>query len=267
MEHIHKEVHNSSVRSLVMVVLIMASIALGAYAYTTIREAKYLHGGPATISVNGKGEVVARPDIATFSFSVIAEADDAGSAQEKSATSVNSIIDYLKKQGIEDKDIKTLYYNLNPRYEYLESICNINGYCPPGERVLKGYEVNQTIEVKVRTVDNAGSLISGVGTLGATNVSSLQFTIDDEEVLIAQAREKAIKDAREQAEKLASDLGVHIVRIVGFGDSSGGRGGAYPMYTQAESFGASDTKAATPPAVPSGENTFTSNVNITYEIR
>ena len=267
MENLKTHMEHSRLKGLFALVLIMIIVALGAYSFLTLREAKYLVRGEATISVSGGGEVFAKPDIATFSFSVRAEGDDAGSAQEKSALAVNEIIEYLKSEEIDEKDIKTQYYNLNPQYDYVRSVCNKEGFCPPGKQVLRGYEVSQTIEVKVRDVDEAGNLISGVGTLGATNVSSLRFTIDDEEELIAEAREKAIEDAKEKAEELADDLGVSLVRVVNFYEEGGGRGGEYPAIARAESLSFDGVDDAVAPDIPIGENTFISRVNIAYEIR
>lgn len=256
---------------------VAAILAIGAYIHLTLKEAEYLNSGPATISISGVGEALAVPDIATFSFSVRAEAEDAPMAQEQSAEAVNKIVDYLTSEGIEEKDIKTEYYNLNPRYEYVQRaqtavLCVAGSYCPPqpdvpGERVLRGYEVNQRVSVKVRDTDQAGILISGVGQNGATDVSSLQFTIDDEEAIKDEARAKAIEDAEEKAEKLADDLGVRLVRMVGYGEG----GGYYPVaYARAESLdsatGVGGASSVTP-ALPVGENTVTINVNITYEVR
>lgn len=244
---------------------VTAIIGLAAYAKLAFTEARYVGSGPTIVTVEGYGEVFAKPDIATFSFGVVGEAEDAATAQSKSAEAVNAIVAMLKGSGIEERDIKTEYYNLNPRYEYLESVCTTRGYCPPGERVLRGYEVFQTIRVKIRDTDTAGNVISQVGTLGATDISGLQFTIDDESVLEAEAREKAIKDAKEKVEKLATDLGMRVVRVVGF--SEGGYG--VPSYyakggDMMESALSSD--AAVSPVVPTGENTITSNVSVSYVI-
>lgn len=246
---------------------VAAIVALGAYTSLALKQARYMHTGPVTISVAGEGEVFARPDIATFSFSVVAEGDDAASAQEQSAEVSNAILGYLEGEGVEEKDIRTQYYNLNPRYEYLESICTSRGFCPPGERVLRGYEVNQTVSVKVRDTDKAGTLISGVGTLGATNVSGLNFTIDDESALIAEAREKAIDDAKEKAEELADDLGVRIVRIANFWENQG----PMPYYARSdmamESMAVAFDDAAIAPEIPTGENVIRSTVNIVFEVK
>lgn len=255
---------------LLTIVLIGVIVALGAYAHLTLKQAEGTYTGSATISVQGEGEVLARPDIGQFSFTVYAEAADAAQAQELSAEATNNILAYLKEQGIEDKDIKTQYYNLNPKYRYEERVCAFNTYCPPGERVIDGYEVSQSVTVKVRDLDTSGDLITGVGERGATNISSLQFTIDDETVLQAEARAKAIADAKQKAKDLAKDLDAQLVRLVGFYENEGGY---YPMADRAYSTGGEDfalesmsTKTISP-SVPVGEESITSNVTLTYEIR
>lgn len=264
-QNIQKNMHD--MRGVITLVLIMVVVALGAYTYLTVKEARHLPQQTASINVSGEGEVFAKPDIATFSFSVTTEGADAATAQEESAEAINDILTYLEEEGVAERDIKTEHYNLNPRYDYVRSVCNTDGFCPPGERVLRGYEATQTVQVKVRDIDEAGTLISGAGTRGATNVSSLRFTIDDDDVYREEARAAAIQEAKEKAEKLADDLGVRLVRIMHFNENQGG----YPMpYYAMDGRGGADMaveEAESAPNLPTGENTFRSNVNITYEIR
>ena len=47
-------------------------------------------------------------------------------------------------------------------------------------------------------------------------MSGLSFSIDDEELLKEDARKLAIDDAKENAEILAGNLGVKLVRIINF---------------------------------------------------
>ena len=250
---------------LVLLVLLAAIVALGAYTYLTVKQTEVLVEAPATITVEGNGEAVAVPDIATFSFSVQAEASEANVAQERSAESVNAIVAALEEADIDEEDIKTTSYNLYPEYEFIRQVCT-EGLCPPGERRLKGYAVSQTITVKVREVDDAGELISMVGGLGATNVSGLSFTIDDDDMIKAEARDMAIADAEEKARALADSLDVRLGRIVGFWED---RGGYYPVDSRGSvmTFDAAAESAAVAPQIPTGENTVTSIVNITYEIK
>lgn len=250
-------------RLLIVLVFIGAIGALVAYAHLALQQAEYANIGPTTISVSGEGEVLATPDIGMFTFAVRAEADTADAAQSDSAERINEIISYLSEQGVADADVKTTNYSLSPKYRYEERVCPANSYCPPGERVVDGYTVSQMVEVKVRDLDMSGTLISGVGERGATNISNLQFTIDDETELNRQARDAAIQNAQENAEKLADSLGVEIVRMIGFYEQD-----QQPRYQAYGMGGGMDTaEARTTAKMPTGENEFTSTVNITYEIR
>lgn len=253
------------VQLLVTLALIAIVAALSAYAYYTVKQSKGVYTGATVINVQGRGEVFAKPDIGTFSFSVLAEGKDANQAQTKSAESVNTIVAFLKEAGVEDKDVKTDNYNLNPKYNYDQRPCPFGSYCPQGEPTLVGYEVSQSITVKVRDLAKAGDLITGVGGKGATNMSNLQFTIDDESVLKAEARTKAIADAKVQAEKLAKDLGVHLGRMTGYYEDQPG-GYPMPMMESARGGDMMNAKAGLAPAVPTGENNLVSTVTLTYEV-
>jgi len=253
---------DSKLKGLVLIVLLLAAVALVAYTYLTLREGRYIYSGPTVISVRGEGEATRIPDIATFSFSVEATAADPAAAQGQSAESLNAIVAHLAERGIEERDIKTTAYNLSPRYEYSQAPCQA-GFCPPGRSELVGYTVNQMVEVRVRDTAIAGELIAGVGERGATNVSGLSFTMDDDSEAKAEARAAAVEDAKEKAKQLAGTLDVRIVRMTGFWEEEGG---GYPMYDRGYG-GEMMESAAVNPAVPAGENTVRSVVNISYEIR
>lgn len=221
----------------------------------------------STISVTGKGEMIAIPDIATFTFSVSEEAPVVADAQKKATDKMNAAIDYLKKAGIDAKDIKTTNYSIYPRYDYLAPATYSGVYYPGGKQVLAAYVVSQDVEVKVRKTADAGTLLSGIGSLGVTNVSGLNFSVDKYDDVLKEARAKAIADARANAEKLASDLGVHLVRIMDYSDQSNGY--PSPIYyarDTAMAMGGNAVKSVAP-EVPTGENKIISNVTITYEIR
>ncbi|MCR4281300.1 MAG: SIMPL domain-containing protein [Candidatus Kaiserbacteria bacterium] len=254
----------------------MAATALGVLALfllvSTISELKglrFIGSGVAatnTISVNGEGEVFAVPDTATFSVTVREKAKEVKDAQDAATKKGNNIIAYLKEGGVEEKDIKTVDYSVNPDYEWSQGVCPQAGYCPPGKQVLVGYQVSQTLSVKVRDTKKAGDLLSGVGSRGATEVSGLSFTIDDEDALKAEARDKAIAQAKEKAEVLAESLGVSLVRVVGFYENEGGR----PIFYEKAALGmgmGGDSAVSPAPEIPVGENKIVSNVSVTYEIR
>ena len=262
MQGFFNEKHN---RMLGTAVLVMAALALASYAFLNVQMVKNTYPMPTNISVNGEGEATAIPDVGQFSFTVAADAGTAAEAQELSGTKVNDILAYLKEQGIEEKDVKTRDYNLNPRYRYENTGC-MGGWCPPGEQIADGFDVSQTVEVKVRDTAKAGSLIAGVGEKGATNMSGLSFTVDDTDVVKTEARTDAIADAKAKAEKIAEDLGVEIVRMTSFYEME-------PYYSP-EPYNMAREEAAVMQdsafggaKMPVGENTTKVQVSVSFEVR
>ncbi|OGG90895.1 hypothetical protein A3H16_01200 [Candidatus Kaiserbacteria bacterium RIFCSPLOWO2_12_FULL_53_8] len=249
-----------------MFALSMLGVFLFILTISALKEYRFIGSGVTatnTISVSGDGEVFAVPDTATFSVTIQEEAKDVKAAQDVATKKGNDIIAYLKSQGIDEKDIQTTDYNVYPQYDYTNTVCT-QGYCPPGKQTLRGFQVSQTLTVKVRDTKKAGDLLAGVGSKGATSVSGLSFTIDDQKGLEAQARGKAIDDARAKAEALAGQLGVSLVRVVGFSEGGGGE----PIYyAKAMRAGMADSASAPSPEIPVGQNKITSNVSVTYEIR
>jgi hypothetical protein len=225
--------------------------------------------GQNVITVSGEAEVTAIPDITRVWFSVEVEKATVEAAQEEASKKTNDVIAFLEDQDIDKKDIKTTGYNVYPRYEYeKKQIVCITYPCDPiGERVLKGYTVTQSIEVKLRDTDKTGNILAGLGSRGVTNINGPSFEIDDPDALEQEAKEKAIEQAREKAEKLAKALGVRLGDVVSFSEGGGG----YPIYygrggadmTVAESA----APKALPPEVPIGENTISAYVSVTYEIK
>lgn len=218
----------------------------------------------STIAVSGKGEAYAIPDVATFNFSVVEVGNTVASAQEKVDTKIAKALESVKDAGIEEKDINTVSYNVYPKYEYEQIMC-ITYPCPVGKNKLTGYEVSQTISVKVRDTEKAGDLVTKVGAVGVSNISGLEFTIDDREKYVAEAREEAITKAKENAKKLADDLGVRLGRILYYNDNSG----YTPYYAEGMGGGDMRVSAAAPQKaeLPIGESKIESNITITYEIK
>ena len=225
-------------------------------------------GEANVITLSGHGEVQAVPDIASVYFTISKDAKTVKEAQDAVAKIEKSAVDFLKQNGVEEKDIKTENASFYPKYEYrkLTVPCDEFG-CPPssGKEVIVGYTASESISVKVRNTDDAGKIIQGLGSLGVSNLNGPNFTIDDEDTLKAEARREAIADAKAKAQALAQDLGIRLGRIANFSENGGGY---YPMVSKVgyEMDGAVRNMAA-PAELPKGENTISSDVTISYEIR
>lgn len=254
-----KPVRIAATVALAFLALFLAAKAIDAFGNLG-RASMY----PATtITVEGTGEATAIPDVARISFSVTENAGTVAAAQSEATTKTDKALDALKGLGVEDKDVKTTYYQVYPQYEYQSCTAS---YCPPttSSPRITGYEVSQTIEVTVRDTDKAGDILQALGTTEVQNISGPNFTVDDADSVKAQAREEAIAKAKEKAKALAKELGVSLGKVVSFYEN----GPSYPMY---DSYGYGGEKnmavAQAAPSVPTGEQETSVSVSITYEIR
>lgn len=235
---------------------------------TVLKEYRFIGSGTTatnTLVISGTGEAYAFPDIAALSFTVRDDASTVKAAQDSVEKKMNSAIAYLKDEGIAEKDIKLEYNSFYPKYDYNQQC--YGGLCPTKSPVLTGYEVSRSVSVKIRDIDTSGKIVEGLGKLGVTELSGPTFTVDDEDVVKAEARALAIKDAQAKANELARELGVSIVRIVNFSENNGGYY-PQPMYAKTDSMVAMGGAAPeSNPILPTGENKYSSNVSITFEIR
>lgn len=207
------------------------------------------------ITVTGTGEVYATPDIGLVDIAVKTQKKDVASATDENSTKMNAIIDYLKNNNVDEKDIKTVNFNINPVYSYDRS----------GVRHLDGYKINQTLEVKIRDLTKVGDIISNATTLGANDISSLSFIVDNDEQVKEQAKSLAIADAKSKAKNLETALGIKLGKIINFSE------GTYPspVYDTAYGLGGAQMKEASliVPTIQTGQNKITSTVTITYSIK
>lgn len=247
-------------------VAILLSLFLVVRVISDLKDFRYIGSGvypQNVISVSGTGEVFAVPDVATVSFSITEERATASETQAAVTEKMNSLLGELKQKGLEEKDIKTIGYNLSPRYEYANFV---SGYrIPSNERVLVGYELSHSISLKIRNLDKVGEIISVLGGANVSNISGPDFLVDNKESHKAEARKMAIEEAQKKAKDLSRDLGVKLVRMVNFSES----GDFYPYGLGGDFMNEAVLKSeATPvPGIPAGENKIISQVHITYEIR
>jgi hypothetical protein len=227
-----------------------------------------------SFAVTGEGEAVAIPDIAQFTFSVITEGGtNLESLQTQNSQKVNAAIEYVKSQGVEDKDIQTQGYQVSPRYQYFDCssrpfplgqdvISNVEA-CPPPEIV--GYSITQTVQIKMRDLEKAGSMLSGVVQNGANNVSQLSFTLDNRDAKESEARAMAIEKAKQKAQAVAKAGGFRVGRLLSIQESGIPY---YPVYDRAVAeFGMDGATAAPAPSIEPGSQDIQVNVTLVYEIQ
>lgn len=235
------------------VLLVYAIFWLGTMVRNNIKKFDFIgHADKMerTLLINGYGKANGSNDIAVTTIGYSNTDKDVAKAQLENKQVMDKILADLKTMGVTDKDLQSSY-TIYPDYNYTEE---------KGQE-LKGYRVSNQLTVKIRDLSKVSVVLGLAGKYGATDVSGLNFTIDDPENLKNQARVKALEDAQLKAVKMAAALGVRLGGVISFNEWDASSGGPYPVYSM---MGAE--KDGGGPGVASGSQDVAMNVSITYEI-
>ena len=212
---------------------------------------------PGIIIIDGVGEVVASPDMAIITSGVTTDGKSAREALDANTAAMNALFEALRAAGIEDRDLQTSGFSVQPNYVYSDQR-DASGYqLPP---VISGYRVSNNVTARVRDLDILGSVLDQAVTVGANTISGVSFTVADTDALYEEARRLAVANAREKAELISAAAGVGLGRIRSISEA----GNVQPFAMNMARFDMAAEAAPVP--VAAGEVTFTSNISIQWEI-
>lgn len=212
-----------------------------------------------TISISAEGKVIAIPDLATVTLGVITTGASANEVQTESSKKINSIIDFVKKQGIEKDDISTSDFSIYPQQDFRD-----------GKTVITGYQANQSISIKVKgvdkTTDKLSKILGGVTSTGANQVNGVSLGFDDPDNLKQQARKAAIEKAKQKAQDLAASAGLRLGKVVSVSESTYS-GSPVPMYDSYGYGGGGAEMKAVSPNIEPGNQDVTANMTVVFEVK
>ncbi len=183
-----------------------------------------------TITVLGQGSVQIKPDIAQISIGVETSAGNVADATTQNATQMEAIMAALKNTGIADKDIQTISYNIRID-RYLEPRPASSE--PAQEDQQFQYVVTNMVNVTIRDLDAVSDVLDATIEAGANNIWGVTFSVEDQDAAVAEARGKAIADAKARAEALAALGEVKLGPVMAISEVIGG--GAIPTAVMYES--------------------------------
>lgn len=207
-------------------------------------------------SVEGTGSVFAPPNIAEITLGVRTEKKPtAEAATKENVEKMNRVIEAIKKMGVEAKDIKTIDYQLYADYNYTQD----------RGRELTGWNLSQSVRVKIRNLDSMGDVVAKATAAGANQTDSISFTIDDEEELKKQARAEAIEKAKAKAEELSKVAGIKLGKVINVYENYNPP--ITPYYYKGEADGMGGGGDIPPPSLQPGQNEVVVNVTLVYKVK
>ncbi len=241
--------------SLLLVVIIGGLFyLLGQYIASQPSKINQESAANREITVQGHAEQDASSNIARISLGVTTGTQpDADTATKALSEKFDAVVKAVQEVGVKNEDVKATNVSVQPVYDFNN-----------GRQTVRGFEASESIEVTVRKIDDVGTIVTRATAVGANQVGGLQFTVDNPEQLQQELQVAAIKDARVKAEQLADALGVRLGKVKNFSASGATPPGPImPLYAQSDQ---ALEKAPDLP-IPSGSETLTSDVTITYELK
>jgi len=206
---------------------------------------------PRTLSVTGRGEVTAPPDMARVSLGVTTEGNTAGQALDRNSKAMAAVFKALRDAGIAERDIRTTNVSLSPLWSHPQA---------GDERPkIRGYSASNTVQVTARDFAALGGLLDRATSAGATDIGGIWFDVSDREARLDAARKAAAEDARRKAEIYASAIGVKLGPVISLAE-----GGAVVPMPKFEMRMAMADAAAVP--IAGGEETLSAMVSVVFGI-
>jgi len=233
---------------LIPTILLIAAVVLSACSASV----QFGQAQPRTISVTGNSEVILAPDIAYVSIGVHTEAKTAKDAVATNNTQSQAVIDAIKGQGVDPKDIQTTNF----------SVYQQEKFAPTGESLGTYFMTDNTVYVTVRDITKIGDILDASVSAGANSIYGITFDVKDKEAAMASGRDEAMVDAQTQAEQLATAAGVTLgdVQNISYYSSY-----PSPIYYDNKAMGMGGGGQSVP--ISPGQMTLTVSVSVTYYIK
>jgi hypothetical protein len=169
---------------------------------------------PKTLSLSGTGKVTVKANQAIIVLGVFTEAKNADWAVQENALKMTDVVSALKALGIPEADIQTIGYNINPVYNW-------------ELRMTVGYQVTNTLQITLNDLSKIGAVIDKSSTAGANTISSVTFTVKDDDFAKYKldAYAKAVADVKAKAKVISEGFGFELAGILSINESF-----YYPQY-------------------------------------
>lgn len=161
-----------------------------------------------TISVTGRGEVIATPDFATLTLLVQKKAETAELANATCEENLQSVYEVAHSLGVLDRDITDTGVNMTPQLRETDN-------------AITGYVASATVTIIAREYATANGVLTGIIDASVGELKSITYSIQDASAAYQEALLAAMADARSKAESIAAAAGTTLGAVVRVEEVSG----------------------------------------------
>lgn len=209
------------------------------------------------VTVQGKGEISVKPDVAYLSIGVVTKAKTAQEAQKANAEKAAKLSKLLKETwGINEKDIQTGQFYVSPDYTYNKE---------SSEEKISGYTARHTLDVTYRDLDKVGQLLDAASAAGANQIGAIRFATEKPEQYEEEVIQKAMADAGRKAGILAKAAGRTLGKALSISLENASVPNISLNYKVVAMSESADNAAGSP--IEAGEIEVRTTVSVVYELK
>ncbi|MBW2961415.1 SIMPL domain-containing protein [Mesonia aestuariivivens] len=203
------------------------------------------------ISVNGEGTVKVIPDEVLIQVNVNQEAKTAKEVKANTDQVIDAVLKYLANQKIKEKHIQTEYIRLSKTYKY--------------DNKTYVFTANQSVSILLTDISKYDEITQGLLELGINGINSVNFQSSEIEKYEAEARLKAIANAKEKAEEYAEALVIKVGVPTLISENSSSNYSPTPVYRAME-MKQSNTSSSNQQTLAVGEMEIKAQVHVNFSI-
>jgi uncharacterized protein len=206
------------------------------------------------VRVTGTSEVRVVPDRAVIELGVEKQDPSARAAKRAADAAARRILESLRQNGVDEKDIQTTFLALQPQSSYVK-------------KVKVYYFVSaQTLTVTVRDLTKLELLLESLVRAGGNRIDSIEYETSDLRKYRDQARDLAVKAAREKARALAQALGQDIGKAQSIEEVPEPINQYSSGLLANYSYEASRTRGAAGPTTAAGQKSISASVIVSFDL-
>lgn len=209
---------------------------------------------PRVVRVVATAEVKTVPDEVVIELGVEKQSAEASTAKRLADAAARNILADLRKNGVDEKDMQTTFLALRPQFNYRK-----------GMRISY-FVAEQTISFTVRDLPRLDSLLESLIKAGGNRIDSIRYEVSDLRKYRDEARDLAVKAAREKASALARALGQEVGKAYSIEEV------AQPAYDYSSgllsnaSFERTRTHDKSGPTTAPGQSTISASVVVSFDL-
>jgi uncharacterized protein YggE len=206
------------------------------------------------VRVVGTSEVKVVPDRAVIEVGVEKQDSSASVAKHAEDAAARRILTTLRGSGVEEKDVQTTFLSLQPQ-----------SYTKKGVRISY-FVAAQTMTITVRDLPKLDTLLEALIKAGGNRIDSIGYETSDLRKYRDQARELAVKAAREKAGDLAKALGQDIGKAQSIEEVPESESIVNTRFNSYNAWANSAPAKMVAPSISVGQKSISASVMVSFEL-